>query len=125
MPNRGSSRPTACAREPLAARWGVFHPHQPTVFMRRALYEKLGGLNQELHLVMDTELFYRSLDVGRDGATCRPMWRRSGGTGNPRAWAHPINGPPSSTFSIAIIRSIIPGTLKHYLGRGLTRAGDS
>ncbi len=47
-----------------AAEWGIFHPCQPTVFFRRALYEKVGGLNQDLHMVMDTELFFRMLDAG-------------------------------------------------------------
>jgi len=47
-----------------AARWGSFHPCQPTVFFRRSLYEKVGGVNPELHLVMDTELFFRMMDAG-------------------------------------------------------------
>jgi glycosyltransferase involved in cell wall biosynthesis len=47
-----------------AARWGSFHPSQPTVFFRRSLYEKVGGLNRDLHLVLDTELFFRMLDAG-------------------------------------------------------------
>ncbi len=47
-----------------AARWGVFHPCQPTVFFRRSLYEKVGGLNPELHMVLDTELFFRMLEAG-------------------------------------------------------------
>jgi glycosyltransferase involved in cell wall biosynthesis len=52
------------AESQTAARWGVFHPNQPTVFFRRSLYEKVGGLNPDLHLVMDTELFFRMLDAG-------------------------------------------------------------
>jgi glycosyltransferase involved in cell wall biosynthesis len=47
-----------------AARWGSFHPCQPTVFFRRSLYERVGGVNPELHLVMDTELFFRMMDAG-------------------------------------------------------------
>jgi len=47
-----------------AALRGVFHPCQPTVFFRRSLYEKVGGLKQDLHMVMDTELFFRMLDAG-------------------------------------------------------------
>jgi glycosyltransferase involved in cell wall biosynthesis len=46
------------------ARWGAFHPNQPTVFFRRSLYERLGGLNADLHLVMDTDLWFRMLDAG-------------------------------------------------------------
>jgi glycosyltransferase involved in cell wall biosynthesis len=46
------------------ARRGVFHPSQPTVFFRRSLYEKVGGINPDLHLVLDTELWYRMLDAG-------------------------------------------------------------
>ncbi|MDB5321972.1 MAG: glycosyltransferase involved in cell wall bioproteinis [Phycisphaerales bacterium] len=52
------------AESRAAALRGVFHPHQPTVFFRRTLYEKVGGLNSDLHLVFDTELFYRILDAG-------------------------------------------------------------
>jgi glycosyltransferase involved in cell wall biosynthesis len=52
------------AESRAAARWGSFHPSQPTVFFRRSLYEKVGGVNPELHLVMDTELFFRMLDAG-------------------------------------------------------------
>ena len=47
-----------------AARWGSFHPCQPTAFFRRSFYEKVGGVNPELHLVMDTELFFRMMDAG-------------------------------------------------------------
>jgi glycosyltransferase involved in cell wall biosynthesis len=52
------------AESKAAARLGVFHPHQPTVFFRRVLYEKVGGINRDLHLVFDTELFYRMLEAG-------------------------------------------------------------
>ena len=34
--------------------------NQPTVFMRRAVIEKLGGVNQGLHFVMDRELWLRA-----------------------------------------------------------------
>ena len=64
----GDSRVISVHRMPAesraAARWGVFHPSQPTVFFRRSLYMKVGGLNPDLHLVLDTELFYRMLDAG-------------------------------------------------------------
>jgi len=62
------SRILSCHRLPgesaRAARRGVFHPAQPTTFFRRSLYERVGGLNLDLHLVMDTELFFRFLDAG-------------------------------------------------------------
>lgn len=44
--------------------WGVMHVCQQTCFFKRSLYEKLGGLNLELHCVMDTEMWLRMLSAG-------------------------------------------------------------
>jgi glycosyltransferase involved in cell wall biosynthesis len=41
------------AESRAAALRGVFHASQPTVFFRRALYEKVGGINPDLHLVLE------------------------------------------------------------------------
>lgn len=46
------------------ASWGVTHVCQQTCFFRRSLYERVGGLNRELHCVMDTELWYRFFHAG-------------------------------------------------------------
>ena len=46
------------------ARWGVHHVAQQTCFFKRSLYERVGGLKPDLHLVLDTELWYRMFDAG-------------------------------------------------------------
>jgi glycosyltransferase involved in cell wall biosynthesis len=46
---------------PRAARWGIFHVAQQTCFFRRALFEKVGGLDLKLHCVMDGDLWCRML----------------------------------------------------------------
>jgi glycosyltransferase involved in cell wall biosynthesis len=42
-----------------SARWGVIHVCQQTCFFRRRVYEAVGGLNLDLHCVLDTELWLR------------------------------------------------------------------
>ena len=44
---------------PRWMRWGSLRLHQPTCFFKRALYEQVGGLNLDLHCMMDTDLWYR------------------------------------------------------------------
>lgn len=44
------------------ARFGYMRIHQPSAFFRRALYERVGGLDTSLHCAMDTDLWYRILD---------------------------------------------------------------
>lgn len=44
--------------------WGVTHVCQQTCFFKRSLYEKIGGLNLDLHCVMDTEMWMRMLSAG-------------------------------------------------------------
>lgn len=46
------------------ARWGVVHVCQQTTFFRRRVYEAVGGLNLDLHCVMDTELWMRMFRHG-------------------------------------------------------------
>jgi glycosyltransferase involved in cell wall biosynthesis len=46
------------------ARWGVTHVNQQTCFFRRSLYEKVGPIRQDLHCVLDTELWFRFFDAG-------------------------------------------------------------
>jgi glycosyltransferase involved in cell wall biosynthesis len=51
-------------RQTLAwARWGAIHVSQPTCFMRRTVYDSVGGLNLSLGCVLDTELWYRLLAI--------------------------------------------------------------
>lgn len=52
------------AQTPWAARWGVTHVSQPTCFFRRDFYVKVGGLNPDLGVVLDTELWLRMLRLG-------------------------------------------------------------
>jgi glycosyltransferase involved in cell wall biosynthesis len=47
-----------------ASRWGVLHVCQQTCFFRRKAYEKVGGLNLDLHCVMDSDLWLRMLKQG-------------------------------------------------------------
>lgn len=49
---------------PAWARWGVLHVTQPTCFFRRSLYEAVGPIRQDLHCVLDTELWFRFFDSG-------------------------------------------------------------
>ena len=44
---------------PRWASLGYVRVHQPCCFFRRRLYEEVGGLDHELHCVLDTELWYR------------------------------------------------------------------
>lgn len=51
-----------------SARWmrfGYLRPHQPSVFFRRDLYERVGGVDRSLHCVMDTDLWRRMLPDAR------------------------------------------------------------
>jgi glycosyltransferase involved in cell wall biosynthesis len=57
-----------CKRLPSQAEWfarrGVFVVGQPGSFFRRADYDRVGGLNTQLNLVMDTDLYVRMLVSG-------------------------------------------------------------
>ncbi len=44
---------------PRRMRWGYLRVNQPCCFFRRRLYETVGGIDQELQCVLDTELWYR------------------------------------------------------------------
>jgi glycosyltransferase involved in cell wall biosynthesis len=44
---------------PDLARRGVLHVAQPTCFFRKKLYDAVGGLDLSLHVVMDTDLWFR------------------------------------------------------------------
>ena len=43
---------------------GYLRVNQPCTFFRRALYEEVGGLDLDLHCVLDTELWYRMFRAG-------------------------------------------------------------
>jgi glycosyltransferase involved in cell wall biosynthesis len=62
------SRLVSCHRIPgegaARARWGIHHVTQPTCFFRRRLYDRIGGINLNLHCVLDTELWLRMFDGG-------------------------------------------------------------
>lgn len=107
-----------------SARWGVFHPTQPTVFFRRSLYQKVGGLNLDLHLVMDTDLFSRMLEAGAVWGhlpAYTAAFRVHGESktyGQVSKYAHELD----------YMRERYPQyharSLKHYLGRGLKRVAQ-
>jgi GT2 family glycosyltransferase len=62
-----SSRIIRVVRPPrqtlAAALWGITHVPQPACFFRKSLYETVGGIDRGLHVVLDTELWYRMLRV--------------------------------------------------------------
>jgi glycosyltransferase involved in cell wall biosynthesis len=104
-----------------AARWGSFHPCQPTVFFRRALYEKVGGVNPDLHLVMDTEMFFRMMDAGAVFGHVPAYiagFRRHGeskGVGTYRKYASEYE------FLDRRYPHYHAKSFKHYLGRAVTK----
>jgi glycosyltransferase involved in cell wall biosynthesis len=49
---------------PRWAALGYLRVHQPCTFFRRELYEHVGGLDLDLHCVLDTELWYRMFRAG-------------------------------------------------------------
>ena len=57
-----------CRRHPrnpeLFAKFGLFVVNQPGSFFRRDDYKAVGGLNQDLHYVMDTDLYVRMMNKG-------------------------------------------------------------
>jgi len=52
------------AESEALARAGVMHVCQQTCFFRRALYERVGGLDTALHCVMDRDLWLRFFRAG-------------------------------------------------------------
>lgn len=46
------------------AKWGIIHVCQQTCFFRRRVYEAVGGLNLDLHCVMDGDLWLRMFRHG-------------------------------------------------------------
>ena len=46
------------------ARWGVLHVSQQTCFFRKSVYDQVGGINPDLHFVMDSDLWLRMLQTG-------------------------------------------------------------
>ena len=51
------------AENPRLARWGMHHVNQQTCYFKRALYERVGPIDEKLHCVLDTELWSRMFDV--------------------------------------------------------------
>ena len=47
------------AENPRRARWGMHHVNQQTCYFKRALYERVGPIDPNLHCVLDTELWSR------------------------------------------------------------------
>ncbi len=107
------------AESRAAALRGVFHASQPTVFFRRALYEKVGGINADLHLVLDTELFYRMLEAGAVWGhvpaylTAFRLHDRSKGIGTYQKYA------TEYAFLDRHYPHYHARSLKHYLGRAV------
>lgn len=44
--------------------YGTVNVHQPSTFWRRALWERVGGVREDLHYVFDGELFERFVQAG-------------------------------------------------------------
>lgn len=49
-------------------------PAQPTVFLRRQVLERVGMLNEELHYLMDVELWLRALQKGFTFSFVNKLW---------------------------------------------------
>ena len=45
-------------------KWGVLHVSQQTCFIRKSVYDRVGGVNPDLHCVMDSDLWVRMLQTG-------------------------------------------------------------
>jgi glycosyltransferase involved in cell wall biosynthesis len=107
-----------------AALRGSFHPSQPTVFFRRSLYEKVGRLNSDLHLVLDTELFFRMLDAGAKWGHV-PEYQ-IGFRQHPQSKGMGVTEKYAAEY--AFLNEHYPhyhaATVRHYLGRGAYKAGD-
>ena len=50
---------------PVWARWGYLRIAQPACVFSRRAYEACGGVDPTLHCVLDTDLWYRLMRVGR------------------------------------------------------------
>lgn len=48
-----------CGRRQLASFWRGYTMHQPSIFWRRRVYEKIGDLDERLHLTMDFDYWLR------------------------------------------------------------------
>ena len=62
-----------------------WHPAHPTFFVKRAVFERLGGFDEELRISADYELMLRFLEAGRIRATYLPsvlVKMRDGGESN-------------------------------------------
>jgi hypothetical protein len=56
---RRSTRARYGGRRRLLAYWTPYQMHQPSIFWRRAVYEKVGPLREDLHLIMDYDYWLR------------------------------------------------------------------
>ena len=45
-------------------RWGILHVSQQTCFFKKSVYDSVGGVNPDLHFVMDSDLWVRMLQTG-------------------------------------------------------------
>lgn len=68
-------RITSCYERPASKVWfakrGIMYYGQQAMFLRRQIYEQVGGIRLDLHYLMDTELLLRILlSGGKCGAFC-------------------------------------------------------
>lgn len=52
------------SRDRLLRYWRGYRMHQPSIFWRRRVYETIGGVNAEEHLLMDVEYWARMAEAG-------------------------------------------------------------
>ena len=55
----GTFKGSYTGRNSLVSYWRGYHMHQPSTFWRRRVYEKLGNVNETLHLTMDFDYWLR------------------------------------------------------------------
>jgi glycosyltransferase involved in cell wall biosynthesis len=120
------SKIRSCHRIPgesvRAARGGVFHPNQPTTFFRRSLYERVGGLNLDLHLVMDTELFFRMLDAGAVWGHIPAYNAAFRVHGDSKTYGHAAKYRSEFDYLNQRYPHYHAPTVRHLLGRGMHKA---
>ena len=107
---------------PRWARWGVTHVNQQTCFFKRSLYEKAGPIRQDLHCVLDTELWFRFFDAGAKWGVVNDYLAafRMHGTAKGQAWLDEYN--KEFRMMDAQYPQYHGARVKHYVGRAAHKA---
>ncbi len=52
------------SRDRIVQYWRGYRMHQPAIFWRRSVYEAIGGVKPDEHLLMDVDYWFRMADAG-------------------------------------------------------------